>query len=158
MLDLCSDHCFHWVLVSIPVLPAPVDHCTVGALDYIPGQRQKTSVSVSKGQFMLPLGHRAAKATNSKYFQFNKWVDHTVFAIPTHPPLGSVVAGLTQTRRRWPSQTTVSQTRPSFWEPLLPPSLLHSRPEKFSTDLVKQVYFNIIYMFGISGSVLALQV
>lgn len=40
VLDLRSDHGFHWVLVSIPVLSASVDHCTVGALNHIPGQRQ----------------------------------------------------------------------------------------------------------------------
>ena len=54
-----------------------------------------------------------------------------VLVISTHLPHGSVVVRLTQTRRRWPNQTTVSQTRPSFWEPLLPPSLLRSRPEEF---------------------------
>lgn len=66
-------------------------------------------------------------------------------AIFNNFPYGSVADGLTQTRRRSPGQTTVSQTRPLFWEPLLPPSRPHSRPEKFSTDtqnLITQASLN----------------
>lgn len=38
MLDLCSDHGFYWILVSIPVLSTSVDYCTVRALDNIPAE------------------------------------------------------------------------------------------------------------------------
>lgn len=40
MLDLCSDHRFYRILVSIPVLSASVDDCAVRALDNIPAKRE----------------------------------------------------------------------------------------------------------------------
>lgn len=40
VLDLCSDHSLHRVLVPIPVLSASIDDCTVGAFDYIPREKK----------------------------------------------------------------------------------------------------------------------
>lgn len=77
-------------------------------------------------------------------FHLNEWIRLRLFAVarksfPIIVQIGSMAAGLTQTKHRWPSQTTVSQTRLSFWEPLLPPFLPHSRPEKFNTDTQNHV-------------------
>lgn len=52
MLDLCSDHSLHRVLVPIPVLSASIDDCTVGALNYISGQR-KSKISHQTFTFHL---------------------------------------------------------------------------------------------------------
>lgn len=68
---------------------------------------------------------------------------------------------LTQTRRRLPSRTRASQTRPLFWEPRSPPSLPHSRPDEFSTDTQNpdtRPVGNIIMECILGRLVLALQV
>lgn len=35
VLDLCANNCIHWVLVSVPILTAPIDHSTIGAFNDI---------------------------------------------------------------------------------------------------------------------------
>lgn len=43
VLYFSPDHCVHWVLVPVPVLPASVDHPTVGTLYHIPVNNNNTT-------------------------------------------------------------------------------------------------------------------
>lgn len=95
---------------------------------------------------MFQLKHRLI--TFCPFFHLNEWLCLRLFVLanksfPITVQIGSMAAGLTQTKHRWPSQTTVSQMRLSFWEQLLPPSLPHSRPEKFNKDI--QNYVKLIH-------------
>ena len=48
MLDLSADHGVHRILVSKPVLSAPVNHTTVGTFDHIPADTQHKTDPVTE--------------------------------------------------------------------------------------------------------------